>query len=431
MKTVIRLINYLLLTLPIFILAKNEASIVYQIIDVKNYKGQKFIYSSKTFIERANTNTGAVLAAFNLKEGKMVGKPVLDLQQMSDSYNNGEWFDYTISGTIDKNADFLAIGFYFSGKGKFYFNNIDLSIKNGKTSASVYHSDFNNGSLGNWYFSEQNLPTKISISPDKKYQGNSSFLIDNSSVSQEYILGDNPSKGKYEDINGVKLYYESYGSGPDLILLHGNNGSIFSFNKQVEELAKHFHVIAVDTRCQGKSSCNEENLTYELFAKDTDILMEKLKIEKVYILGWSDGANTGLIMAEKYPSKVSKLAVMSAILYNNDDSVDKKINNLLKIRMADFKKQNIGKDNIDYKLTNLLITEPHLTINDLKKITIPVLVMTGENDFIKLSHTELIAKNINHSILKIFKNSGHEAPKEIPQEFNNTVIEFFKDNYPK
>ncbi len=357
----------------------------------------------------------------------MIGKPIFDLQQMSDSFKDGQWFDYSISGTVDKDAEFLAIGFYFSGRGKFYFNNIELSIKNGKAGESVYHSDFSNGTLGNWYFSEQNLPARINVSQDKNYNGNPSFLIDNSGANQEYIPGDNPDAGKYEEINGVKLYYETYGTGPDLILLHGNNESIFSFEKQVQEFAKYFRVTAIDTRCQGKSSCNEENLTYELFAKDTDLLMGKLGIKNAYILGWSDGANTGLILAEQYPSRVSKLALMSAILYNDDDSVDKNINNLLRKRMSDFKKQNIGKDNIEYRLTNLLLTEPHLTVKDLQKITVPVLVMTAEKDFIKLSHTELIAKNINNSILKIFKNAGHEAPKEIPEEFNTTVINFFKN----
>lgn len=409
------------------ILAKNEASFVYQIINIKKYQGKKFTYSSKAFIERSNTNTGAVLAAFNLKEGKMIGKPVFDLQQMSDSYKKGEWFDYTVSGTVDKNAEFLAIGFYFSGKGKFYFNNIELSIKNGKVSETVYRSDFSNGSLGSWYFSEQNLPAKVSISQDEKYKESPSFLIDNTNAIQEYMLGDNPSAGKYENVNGVKLYYESYGTGPDLILLHGNNESMFSFEKQVNELAKHFHVITIDTRCQGKSSCNEETLSYELFAKDTALLMEKIGIAHANILGWSDGANTGLILAEQYPSKVSKLALMSAILYNSNDSVEKKINDILLKRMSDFKTKNIGKENIEYRLTDLLITEPHLTINGLHSITIPVLVMTAENDFIKLSHTEEIAKNIKHSTLKIFKNAGHEAPKEIPEEFNDTVIKFFKN----
>lgn len=408
------------------ILANNEASIVYQVIDVKNYQGKKFTYSSKAFIERSNSNTGAVLAAFNLKDGKMIGKPIFDLQQMSDSYKDGQWFDYIISGTVDKNAEFLAIGFYFSGKGKFYFSNIELSIKSGKISESIYHSDFSTGNLGNWYFSEQNLPAKISVSENEKYKGDPSFLIDNSNANQEYILGDNPAAGKYENINGVKLYYESYGTGPDLILLHGNNESMFSFEKQVKEFARYFHVIAIDTRCQGKSSCNEDVLSYELFAKDVDLFMEKLEIKNARILGWSDGANTGLIMAEQYPSRVSKLALMSAILYNNDESVDKKINDILLKRMSDFRKQNIGKENIEYKLTNLLITEPHLTVKDLRKITIPVLVMTAENDFIKLSHTELIAKNINQSTLKVFKNAGHEAPKEVPEEFNKTVIEFLK-----
>lgn len=409
------------------ILAENSTSIIYQIISVKNFKEKKFIYTSKAFIERDNSNSGAIPIVFSLKNGKVLGKPIIDLQQMSNSFQPNQWFDYVISGSIDKDAEFLAFGFYFSGTAKFYFNDINLILKNSNNTRSVYQSDFQSKKTDNWYFSDQNPRTELSISDDKKYNERPSLFIDNSNVKSDYILGDNPANGKFEEINGVKIYYETYGKGSDLILLHGNNESINSFNNQVNELAKYFRVIAVDTRCQGKSSCDDEKLTYELFAEDINQLMKKLNIEKANILGWSDGANTGIILTEKYPSRVSKLALMSAVLFNNDESVEKKINDLLKKRIEYLKKQKVKENDINYRLTNLLITEPHLNFDDLKKITIPVLVMTGENDFIKLSHTKRIAENINHSILKIFKNVGHEAPKENSKEFNNTILEFFKN----
>ncbi|WP_326984096.1 alpha/beta hydrolase [Chryseobacterium sp. MYb264] len=407
------------------ILAENNTSIVYQIINIKNFQGKKFTYTSKAFIERNNNNAGAIPIVFSLKDGKILGKPIMDMQQMSDSFKPNEWFDYTISGSIDKEAESLAFGFYFSGKAKFYFNDIVLNIKNNHSQEPIYQSDFKDKQVNNWYFSEPNSIAKLSISEDKKYAKKPSFFIDNSQAGSDYILGDNPDKGKYEEINGVRLYYEVYGTGPDLILLHGNNESIFSFNMQVEELAKHFRVIAIDTRCQGKSTCNDEKLTYELFAEDVHSLMEKLNLKKANILGWSDGANTGIILAEKYPAQVAKLAILSAVLFNSDESVDKRINRLLQKRIDHFKVEGMKADDVQYRLTHLLLTEPHLKFNDLHEIKIPVLVMSGQNDFIKQSHTELIAKTIKNSSLKIFKDSGHEVPKEKPQEFNTTVIEFF------
>ncbi|MDB5120295.1 MAG: hypothetical protein JWN56_1513 [Sphingobacteriales bacterium] len=249
-----------------------------------------------------------------------------------------------------------------------------------------------------------------------------------SQISEEAIAsgyGNNSQAGNYFLLNDTMLYYETYGAGEPLLLLHGNGGSIADFYKQISELAKHFRVIAVDTRAHGKSTDESSGpLTYDLFADDMKVLLDLLQIQKTTVVGWSDGGNTGLILAIKYPDYVNRLAIMGSNLVPSG---------LETSLLADFesrKTQLQGKTDSDsikqLRLLSLLINEPQISNTQLQTINAPVLVMVGDQDVIKPEHTEEIRAHINKSELKIFKDANHSAPQEIPEEFNATVIEFLK-----
>jgi len=152
-------------------------------------------------------------------------------------------------------------------------------------------------------------------------------------------------------------------------------------------------------------------------------LLDSLHISKTNILGWSDGGNTGLIMAIRYPSYVNKLAITGAVLSPTTDAVDSKILNSIKHerdRINGTDQQSIKKK----KLMSLLLDEPHITVESLKRIKAPTLVMAGEKDMVKEEHTRMIADNIPNSKLVIFKDATHYVPVEKIKEFNNAVIEF-------
>ncbi|UOQ77212.1 alpha/beta hydrolase [Hymenobacter sp. 5516J-16] len=103
--------------------------------------------------------------------------------------------------------------------------------------------------------------------------------------------GENTQAGRYVAVERGRLYYERYGKGTPLLLLHGNGQSIAAFQRQIGELARHFEVIAVDTRAQGRSlDYTTAAFTYDLFAEDVRQLLDSLRLRQVDILGWSDGA---------------------------------------------------------------------------------------------------------------------------------------------
>jgi pimeloyl-ACP methyl ester carboxylesterase len=281
----------------------------------------------------------------------------------------------------------------------------------------------------------------ILFGPGKLWVDDAQVLIDNKDIS-EAILKPNynphpvirPTYGKNTAASGTvklsnaKLYYETYGSGQPLLLLHGNSQSIYAFNFQIGELSKKYKVIAVDTRGQGKSTDETTGpLSYDLFADDMKQLLDSLHLKKVNILGWSDGGNTGLIMAEKYPEYVNKLAVMGANLFPTNEALPDTVLNQVKDGLEIYKKLTDARSQMEVRLFTMLLTEPHLTFNDVKKIKAPVLVMAGEHDLILEKHSKAIAAAIPHSKLVIFKGATHYAPVEIPAEFNAAVLKFFAE----
>ncbi len=126
--------------------------------------------------------------------------------------------------------------------------------------------------------------------------------------------GHNPQAGRIYNNKGVNVYYEVYGQGKPLVLLHGNGGSIGSRAKLIPEFAKRYQVIALDSRCHGKTGCPRGYLTYEQMASDVCAVLNHLKIDSTYIWGHSDGGIIGLLMAINYPKKVKKLLATGANL---------------------------------------------------------------------------------------------------------------------
>jgi pimeloyl-ACP methyl ester carboxylesterase len=140
----------------------------------------------------------------------------------------------------------------------------------------------------------------------------------NTQTKNQIDYGSNPAAGKYVDVNDIKVYYEVYGEGEPLLLLHGNGGSIENFTYQIPELSKHFKVIAVDSRAQGRTSDSDQEISYALMASDMSELIDKLNLGKVNVVGWSDGGNIGLELAYAHPDKVLKVITVGAN-YSNEN----------------------------------------------------------------------------------------------------------------
>ena len=240
-------------------------------------------------------------------------------------------------------------------------------------------------------------------------------------------LGSNPAVGKYLTTRGIKLYYEIYGKGEPLLLIHGNGGSMNGFRYQIDFFSKKYKVIGVDSRAQGKSVDTSSVLTYEMMADDFNALLDSLKIDSANVIGWSDGGINGLLLAIRHPKKVKKLAITGANLVP-DTSVFTPYNNQMNesdlAKLRSLKQDSKTRNAI--KVVHMMQVEPNISLADLHTIKCPVLVMGGDNDLIKPSHTLQIYDNIPQAYLWILPFSGHATPQRRKDDFNPKVLEFFK-----
>ena len=246
------------------------------------------------------------------------------------------------------------------------------------------------------------------------------------------IYGRNEKVGKYVNTRGFRMYYETYGKGEPLLIIHGNGGSINNFLYQIPFFSQHYKVIIADSRAQGKSVDNGDSLSYEMMTDDLNALLDTLHLDSCYVIGWSDGGINGLLLAMRHPEKVKKLAVTGANLWPDTSAVDAFAYGWAMNENAQLKsKPQDAKTNHDLKLAHLLSYEPHISLAQLKTISCPSLIMGGDHDVIRPQHTMLIAQTIPKSDLWILPNSGHSTPIFYKDEFNKVVYNFFSTPYRK
>ena len=249
-------------------------------------------------------------------------------------------------------------------------------------------------------------------------------------VFKNSIYGNNPKAGHYVNVRGFKMYYEIYGKGEPLLLIHGNGGSINNFSGQIPYFAKNYQVIVVDSRAQGKSVDTGDSLSYEMMAEDFNGLLDELHIKSCNVIGWSDGGNNGLLLAIHHPDKVKKLVVTGANIWIDSRAFppdllvipDMLLDSLSKLPQTAEVKNAI-------KVWKLVYQEPNITLLQLNSIKCKTLVIGGDHDIILPSHTVQIADNIPKSNLWILPNSGHSTLINYKNQFNNTVDNFLKTPY--
>lgn len=226
--------------------------------------------------------------------------------------------------------------------------------------------------------------------------------------------GTNINAGKYVISDGAKIYYEVYGNGTPIVLLHGGiMGSMDEMAEFIENLKSSYKVIAISTRGHGKSDIGKLPITYELKANDIIKVINETTKDSVTIIGFSDGAYTGYKVASLYPNKVKKLVAIGA---------GEQVPGLRKVV---FSGEAFDTNNDFWKKKLSIVPEPNRIkefwssmenfYNSMSaskelfnSIKCPVLVMAGENDKNALLTSVISAYNmIPNSQLSIIPNTGH------------------------
>jgi len=230
----------------------------------------------------------------------------------------------------------------------------------------------------------------------------------------------------------VTLYYETYGQGEPLLLVHGNGGSIGTLAAQIEHFKATHKVIAMDSRDHGRSADSQEPITYETMTDDLAALIDHLKVGPVDVVGLSDGGIEALLLGVRHPEQVKKIVSMAANLNPGAEAFDPEIDALIKSMMElPDEAKNTPEGRRQLKVVGMMLKEPNIPPAMLGKVTAPTLVLASDNDLIRLEHIVTIYKSLPNAQLAIFSNSTHMIAYDDPERFNSEVHRFLATPFRK
>jgi pimeloyl-ACP methyl ester carboxylesterase len=226
----------------------------------------------------------------------------------------------------------------------------------------------------------------------------------------------------YAPVNGLKMYYEIYGSAangnPPLVLLHGGGSTIeTSFGKILPGLAKNRQVIAVEQQGHGHTADVDRPFTFEQSAEDTVALLRYLKIEKADFMGYSNGGHIALEIALKHPEVVRKL-VFESIMFSREGSdpafwesfKHAKLEDMpMELREAYLKTAPHPEDLPVFfaKSVERMRDFKGWTPQEVRSIKAPALVIMGDRDVASPEHAVLMFRLLRDAQLAILPDTDH------------------------
>ena len=246
--------------------------------------------------------------------------------------------------------------------------------------------------------------------------------------------------GSYIDTGRVHTYYEVNGSGNPLILLHGGMCTAETFDGQTPALAKHFRVYLPERRAHGRTADVPGPITYEIMAQDTIAFIEAVGIDRAHLVGWSDGALVGLLVALWRPELVAKLVLMAQSV--NWDGVRPELAPVLGRMTEEMVPPDLkhayhalspdGPDHLDTVLDKVLPlwnTDPAFPLSDLERVAAPALVLAADDDItLSIEHAAAMQRALPNSQLAVVPGTSHAMPMEKPELVNQLILDFLGED---
>jgi pimeloyl-ACP methyl ester carboxylesterase len=236
----------------------------------------------------------------------------------------------------------------------------------------------------------------------------------------------------YIEHENARIWYAAYGSGSPVILLHGGLGHSGNWGYQAPALVRNgYRAVLLDSRGHGRSTRDARPFSYDLMASDVLAVMDVLHLERAALVGWSDGACTALVLAAKAPSRIAGVFFFAC---NMDPSGVKPfeasptLNRCFGRHARDYAQLSATPEYFQEfaaAVTLMQQTQPNYSVNDLAKISVPVVIVQSEHEeFIKREHAEYLAQAIPGAEFIVLNAVSHFAPLQRPEQFNTAILEF-------
>jgi pimeloyl-ACP methyl ester carboxylesterase len=206
-----------------------------------------------------------------------------------------------------------------------------------------------------------------------------------------------PGESGYADVNGLKMYYEVYGQGKPIVLLHGSYMNIpLNWSHIIPLLAKDRKVIVAEMQAHGRTKDISRELSYEGMADDVSGLLKLLKIDSADVLGYSMGGGVAFQVAVRHPEQVRRLVILSGTYTHDGWWPD--VEAMYATFTADMFKgtpiqkqyDSLGNDPDRFpefvKKVISIDLKPYDWSKDVKKIKVPIFMAIGDADGIRYEH---------------------------------------------
>lgn len=240
----------------------------------------------------------------------------------------------------------------------------------------------------------------------------------------------------YVDAAGLRTYYEVVGAGDPLVLLHGGLFPIETIGGLSASLAERYRVYLPERRGHGRTPDVEGPITYGAMADDTIAFLEAVGLRSAHVVGWSDGALVGMLVAMRRPDLVRRL-VMIGMHINPDGQPPEAIEFQKHERMPDIIPREVkdlyaavSPDGPGHwqvvvdKMWRMWKTEPRMELTELSKLTVPTLLILGEHDMTTVEHGEAMRRAIPDARLEVVAGASHGLPMDEPELVSRLVFDF-------
>jgi pimeloyl-ACP methyl ester carboxylesterase len=250
-----------------------------------------------------------------------------------------------------------------------------------------------------------------------------------------------PPQGRFTTVNGFQMYYEVYGEGPPLVLLHGFTGSSLDWQPYIDAFAEQYRLIIPDLRWHGRSTNPTNQFTHRQSALDIFALLDHLEIEQFKAMGVSSGGMTLLHMATQQPKRVESMVLIAATIYFPEEA--RAIQRGATVEgwtTEDWEKHRQRHQHGDEQIRALInqfrdfadsyddmnFTAPYLTT-----IKARTLIVHGDrDDFFPVTIPVEMYTSIPNAYLWIVPNGGHiPILEERARPFIQTALEFLRGNW--
>lgn len=248
-------------------------------------------------------------------------------------------------------------------------------------------------------------------------------------------VADMRPNGAFIDIGGIHTYYEVSGAGEPLVLLHGGMCTAETFDGQAAALAEHYRVYLPERRGHGRTPDVPGPLTYQIMADDTITFLDTMQLGPANLVGWSDGAAIGLLVAWRRPDLVHRL------VYIGQNLTTAGLRPAFRAMLADLDVADLppmlaelyaatSPDGPDHfadvfrRLRSSWVTDSPLPLARLGEVEAPTLVVVGDDDILTLAHVGELQAGLADAYVAVVPGTSHAAPMEKPDLVNRLILEF-------